>query len=235
MQIRAVLFDLGGTLIKTTNVPQIFSRILEIYGVKLSPIEVLKAHNSNEKEFNVDTGQIELGDAFWGKWNSKILEKLGVTENADFLAKKIHELWSDYAQPEFYPDVTKTLSQLKGKNVKTGIITNGLKKDFEQILRKLNATNWFDVIVGIDTCRRAKPDKEIFIYAVEKLQVKPEEAIFVGDSVEKDYEGAERAGLKPLLIDREKKNYRKIETITSLSEVLIHLSSSSDVTGAVHK
>lgn len=223
MQIRAVLFDLEGTLMKTVDVPQTFSRILETYGVEVSSREVLNAHKANEKEFDVDIGQIELGEAFWGKWNLKILETLGITENALFLAEKIDELWWNYAELEFYPDVMKTLNQLKAMNVKTGIVTNRLKKDFEQILRKLDATDCFDVIVGIDTCKRAKPDKEIFIYAVEKLQVKPEETIFIGDSVEKDYEGAKRAGLKPLLIDRENKSDRNFETITSLSEVLLRL------------
>ena len=223
MQIRAVLFDLGGTLVKTADVPQIFSRILETYGIEVSPSEALKTHKANEKEFDVDIGQIELGEAFWSKWNLKILEALGITEKADFLAKKIDELWWNYAEPEFYPDVMKTLNQLKAMNVKTGIVTNRLRKDFEQILRKLDATDCFDVIVGIDTCKRAKPDKEIFIYAVEKLQVKPEATIFIGDSVEKDYEGARRAGLKPLLIDRENKSDRNFETITSLSEVLLRL------------
>jgi putative hydrolase of the HAD superfamily len=223
MQIRAVLFDLGGTLVKTADVPQIFSRILETYGIKVSPSEVLEAHKANEKEFDVDVGQLELGEAFWSKWDLKILETLGITEKADSLAEKINESWWNYAELEFYPDVVKTLNQLKAMNVKTGIVTNGLKKDFEQILRKLNAMDRFDVIVGIDTCKRAKPDKEIFIYAVEKLQVKPEETIFIGDSLEKDYEGAKRAGLKPLLIDRENKSDGNFETITSLSEVLICL------------
>jgi putative hydrolase of the HAD superfamily len=224
MRIRAVLFDLGGTLVKTADVPQIFSRILETYEIKVSPNQVRKAHEANEKEFDVDVGQLELGEAFWTKWDLRMLQALGITEKADSLAEKINESWWDYAQLEFYPDVMKTLNQLKAMNVKTGIVTNGLKKDFEQILGKLDAMAYFDVIVGIDSCNRAKPDKEIFIYAVQKLQVKPEETIFIGDSVEKDYEGAKSAGLKPLLIDREKKSDNDFETITSLCEVLYRLS-----------
>jgi len=223
MQIKAVLFDLGGTLIKTADIPEIFKRILETYGVRVSSNQILEAHQTNEKEVNVEVGQIELRNAFWSTWNLKILERLGVKTNTEFLAKKIDELWWDYADLEFYPDVMDTLNHLKARNIKIGIVTNGLKKDYEQILQKLGAKDCFDVVVGIDACNKAKPDKEIFLLAVKKLQLKPEETIFVGDSVEKDYEGAVKAGLRPLLIDRERRASRNIKTIRSLGEVLLYI------------
>ncbi|MGC9346001.1 MAG: HAD family hydrolase [Candidatus Bathyarchaeales archaeon] len=144
MQIKAVLFDLGDTLIRTADIPEIYKRILETYGVKVSTAEVLKAHRANEK-------------------------------------------------------------------------------DFQQILRKLRLTDWFDVVVGIDTCNKAKPDEEIFLYALDKLHVRPEEALFIGDSVKYDYEGAKKAGLRPLFIDREGKTSKNIETIRSLTEVLLYV------------
>ncbi|NIO36101.1 HAD hydrolase-like protein, partial [Candidatus Bathyarchaeota archaeon] len=51
--------------------------------------------------------------------------------------------------------------------------------------------------------------------------VKPEEAIFVGDSVEADYRGAEKAGLHALLIDRtEKQKQSDLRTIKNLKEIL---------------
>jgi len=62
MQIKAVLFDLGGTLIKTADIPEIYKRILEKYGVRVSPNQILEAHQNNEKELNVEVGQIELGN-----------------------------------------------------------------------------------------------------------------------------------------------------------------------------
>ena len=208
MQIKAVLFDLGWTLIRTAEVPKIYKRILETYGVRVSVDEVLKAHRANEKEFDVVEGQIEFGKDFWIKWNLKVLERLGIEENREFLAKKIDELWWEHADLEVYPDVVETLVQLKAKGVKTGVVTNGLKSDFQQILRKLKLTDWFDVVVGVNTCDKGKTDREIFLYALDKLRVHPEEAVFIGDSIKYDYEGAKRAGLKPLVIDRGR-NFKK--------------------------
>lgn len=223
MQIKAVLFDLGDTLIRTAEIPEIYKRILETYGVKVSTEEVLKAHSANEKEFDAIKGMIELGQGFWIKWNLKVLKRLGIQENREFLAKKIDELWWEHADLEVYPDVMETLAQLKSKSVKIGVVTNGLKSDFRQILRKLRLTDWFDIVVGIDTCNKAKPDEEIFLYALDKLHVRPEEALFIGDSVKYDYEGAKRAGLRPLFIDREGKTSKNIETIRSLTEVLLYV------------
>ena len=223
MQVKAVLFDLGWTLIKTAEIPEIYKRILETYEVKVSSAEILEAHRSNEKEVDVVKGQLELGRDFWVAWNLTVLERIGIEQNREFLAKKIDELWWDYADLEVYPDVMETLNQLKAKGVKTGVITNGLKKDYEQILTRLKLTNSFDVVVGVDTCNKGKPDKEIFLYALEKLRVRPEEAVFVGDSVKYDYEGARGAGLKPLLIDREGKVTEDVETIRRLAEVLLYV------------
>lgn len=223
MRIKAVLFDLGGTLIKTADIPEIYKRILGTYGVKVSSDQILRAHRANEKEVDVVEGQLELGRNFWIKWNLTVLERIGIQRNREFLAKKIHELWLEYADLEVYPDVIETLARLKAKSVKIGVVTNGLKSDFQEILRKLKLTDCFDVVVGVDTCNKGKPDREIFLYAVNKLGVRPEETVFVGDSSKYDYEGSERAGLKPLLIDRKGKASKNVKTIRSLAEVLLHV------------
>lgn len=171
------------------------------------------------EEFDVNE-MVKLGQKYWTEWNSRILERLGIQQNKEFYARKIDELWWKYAELEVYPDVMEVLTELKIKKIKTGIVTNGFEKDCKQILQTLDLTNYFDVIVGSDSCNKAKPDKAIFLYAINKLYVRPEEAIFVGDSVKSDYEGAKNAGLKPILINRKEKVVVNAEAITSLTDVL---------------
>ena len=223
MKFKAVLFDLGETLIKTAEVPEIFRRILGIYGVAVNFDQILRAHEANLKEFDVETGLAELGYSFWRQWNLKLLSRVGVSNNAEFLAEKIDELWWNYADLQFYPDVKETLTQLKSNQVKVGIVTNAVRKDYDQILKKLAAEHYFDVVVGIDSCNKAKPSKEIFLCALKKLQLKPSEVLFVGDSVERDYEGAERTGLKPLIIDRNGRDLKNADCISSLTEILHYI------------
>lgn len=222
MQIKAVLFDLGDTLVRTADIPEIYRRISENYGVKVSTDEIREAHK-DVGESDAIEGMISSGQEFWVKWNAEVLKRAGIRENRAFLARKIDELWWEYADLEVYPDVIETLTQLKAKGVKTGVITNGLKRDYEQILRRLKLTDFFDIVIGIDTCNKAKPDNEIFLHAVNMLNVRPEQAVFIGDSVKYDYEGARNAGLKPLLIDREGKASEGVEAIRSLTEVLLHV------------
>jgi putative hydrolase of the HAD superfamily len=218
-KFKAVLFDLGGTLIKTVDVPEVFKRILEVYGVDVSVADIAKAHAENVKEFDVEE-MVKLGQDFWIKWNLRILERIGIQGDRCFLARKIDRLWWEYAELEIYSDALEALAQLKRKGIRIGIVTNGFENDYKQILRKLALTDYFDVAVGADACRKAKPAREIFFYAVNKLHVHPDETIFIGDSIKYDYEGAKQAGLKPLLINREKKALTNVEAITSLIEVL---------------
>ncbi|MDH5449125.1 MAG: HAD family hydrolase [Candidatus Bathyarchaeota archaeon] len=220
MHVKAVLFDLGGTLIRTAAIPEIYMRILDCFGVKVSSNEILEAHKANEKEFDIAQGQLDLGQDFWIAWNLRVLESIGIRENREFLAKKIDELWWEHADLQTYPDVKSTLVQLKANGVKLGIVTNGFKRDFKQILDRLKLTSFFDVTVGIDSCNKAKPDKEIFLYALDQLGVRSNEALFIGDSVKYDYEGAKRAGLKPFVIDREGKAPSQCDKMRSLTEVL---------------
>ena len=223
MRVKAVLFDLGGTLIKTAEVPEIYKRIIKRFGVNVTSDEILKAHRANEEEFDIAKGQLEFGQDFWIKWNLRVLERIGITENIEYLAQKVDELWWDHADLEVYSDVFPMLAQLRTNGVKLGLVTNGLKRDFEYLLKRMELADCFDVVVGMDTCDKAKPDKEIFLFALNKLGIHPEQALFVGDSVKNDYKGAEGAGMKPLIIDREGKapsNVDKIESLTALLSLL---------------
>ena len=218
-KIKAVLFDLGGTLVKTIHAHEIHRKILEAYGINVPLDKIAEAHGANQRELDVEE-MARLGGNYWIKWNLRMLEKLGIKENREFLARKIDELWWEYAKLTAYPDVQETLANLSSKRIKMGIVTNGTEKDFKQILQRLSLTNYFDIVVGVEVCKKAKPHKEIFLHALARLHVEPEEAIFVGDSFEYDYEGARKAGLKPILIDRDGKGLANVNSIRHLTELL---------------
>jgi 2-haloalkanoic acid dehalogenase type II len=221
-KIKAVLFDLGETLIRTAEPAEIHRRILEAHRVRIPIDEIAKAHEKNMKEFDADE-MCRRGQAYWVELNLKLLKNLGVEENAELLAKKIDALWWEYADLDVYPDVKETLAELRGKGIKLGIVTNGLKRDYKYVLSRLGLDGLFDIVVGSDACMKAKPNREIFLYAVSKIGVSPQEALFVGDSVRKDLEGARAAGLNALLIKRDCQNLENVEAIASISEVVEHV------------
>ena len=220
MPLKAVLFDLGLTLIRTESFPEIYRRILARFGVTASIDAITHAQQATEKEVDTSTYHESRRNKFWRDYNVSLIRKLGVKEKIAFLAEKIDELWWDCSSVETFEDVKHTLFHLKAKGFKLALVSNGFARDLTHILRELDLRKWFDVVVCIESCNCAKPNKEIFLYALNSLNVEPSEAVFVGDSVEQDYEGAFNVGIRPFLVDREGKHPEHFNKIASLTELL---------------
>jgi len=223
MVLKAVLFDLGLTLIRTASFPEIYRRILEQFDARVSVEDILEAQNATKKEFDIPTNVECRQKEFWIDYNLSLLKKLNINGKNVFLAAQIEELWWAYSSLQVYPDVELTLSGLKSKGLKLGVVSNGFKKDLDYVLGELRLEKWFDTVVCIDSCNCSKPDNRIFLYALDRLEIKSSEAIFVGDSIPQDYEGAQGVGIKPFLIDREGKFPSRYEKIARLTELLILL------------
>ncbi len=221
-RFKAILFDLGGTLIKTAPIPQILRKILEAHGIQKPITDIVSAHKEIDNQLTL--GDYALpSDKFWFKWNMEVLRRLKVHRDLPYLARVISEKWWDFAGIELYPDVIETLNYLRQHEFKTGLVTNGFKSDIDEILPRVGLSRYFDATVGVDAVGKPKPNKEIFLFALNRLNVQPHEAIFVGDTFEIDYEGAEKAGLTALLIDRENKVKSNVKKIGKLTEVKRYL------------
>jgi len=218
-QAKAVLFDLGGTLIKTTEIPHVMKRILKHRGINRSLKDISQAWMKAEKELNF-RDLTKLLDEFWVQWNLCILSNLQIKSNIRRLAKFIATHWWDYSNVCLYPDAEETLPLLKERGLKIGLVTNGLQSDISEILPKVGLQNFFDIIVVIDTLRKMKPDTEVFLYALQRLKTAPSEAIFIGDEIETDYKGAKRSGLTAYLINRNGKVHNeRLNKISSLDDL----------------
>lgn len=219
MRIKAVLFDLGGTLVKTAPPHEIIRKILTKHCVERSLKDIMLAHERAEKSMSLEDYRLSYYD-FWIKWNKKILGDLLIQEKVDFLARVLVDEWWNNADLEPYPDAGEVLSRLKALGLKTGIITNAFNKDIDEILTRISLPIVFDVLVGIDSTGKPKPCPEIFRYAIKLLSIQPYEAVFVGDSLERDYFGALNAGLRAILIDRDNAIQENIMKIADLRELL---------------
>jgi putative hydrolase of the HAD superfamily len=217
--ITAVLFDLGGTLIRTTEIPLVMKEILEHRGINRSLEHIAAAREAAEKELNFRE-LTNLFEEFWVRWNLRILQNLAIKSERRELAEFIASHWWDYCDVALYPEAAGVLSLLRRQGLKIGVVTNGLQSDVDQILSRVNLQHFFDVVVMIDTLGKMKPDPEVFLYALEKLGTTQSDAIFVGDELEADYEGATGAGLAAYLIDREGRvRDGGVRTISSLEDI----------------
>jgi putative hydrolase of the HAD superfamily len=95
-----------------------------------------------------------------------------------------------------YHDVLPGLQRLAEK-VTLGSITNG-NADLEVI----GLAHHFKVSLAASHYGKAKPDPGIFLAACEALGVAPHETVYVGDDLRLDVEGAQKAGLKAVWMNR---------------------------------
>jgi len=93
-----------------------------------------------------------------------------------------------------FPHVLETLGHLKSLDLKLGIITDAPKVKAVQRLEGMNITHFFDLIITFDDTGEKKPSEKPFKLAMEKLNLYPEEILFVGDSFMRDIKPAEKLG-----------------------------------------
>ena len=222
--IKAVLFDIGGTLVKTVEIPEIYRRILETQGVIVSRDQIKEAHEANEdRAGSYIDDQLEMGPQYWYEWNKQVMKSLGFAERSKYLGMIIADYWWEYADLELYPDVMTTIQALRARDIKVGVLTNGFKYDYIAILEKLGLSKTFDVVVGPDSCGYGKPDKRIFMYALDMLGLDPSEVLYIGNDYKYDYLGASNAGLQPLLVGRDREFPDDVPVITRLEQVLDYI------------
>jgi putative hydrolase of the HAD superfamily len=221
------LFDLGGTLLDYNwqHPAEIHQKVLFSLGISRSFDEVKTAFLKAEKEaedLNLFSsfGKMELKK--WGsQWDALILKHLGIVENME-LGRIVQSKWNDFTNFTLCPETKNVLVRLKQRGLKLGLISNGYEEDIHFFLEKAGLEkSTFNIIVGVDTVKCMKPHPDIFKYALNKLKVKPEETMYVGDELEVDYKGAKNVGMRALLIDRtEKQKQNNLRTIKNLKEVL---------------
>ncbi|MEW5936465.1 MAG: HAD family hydrolase [Candidatus Thermoplasmatota archaeon] len=219
--MRAVLFDLGNTLVTTILCnEEIMQRILMEKGIEKDLDEIYRARALAAREaMKRDLPMHE----FYARWNSLILSKMGIEDAS--MGRYICERWYERAELRLYEDVIPTLKELRSRGLKLGTITNGFEEEVADVMSHLPIdTGFFDIIVGCDTTGAEKPDPQPFLHAASRLGMNPEDALFVGDSYEKDYLGALGTGMRALLILREGElPAPEIAYIRRLEEVLEHL------------
>lgn len=189
--IKAVLFDLDNTLIdfmqmKTNSCEAAISAMIDA-GLKIKKEKALK------KLF-------KLYDKY-GLEDKKIFQKFLTEEKGTIdyriLANAIvayRKVRTSYLQP--YPHTDFVLIKLKSKGIKLAIVSDAPRLKAWIRLMTMNIGNFFDVVVTFEDTKELKPSNLPFESALNKLKLKPEECLMVGDMPHRDIEGAKKLGMK---------------------------------------
>lgn len=95
-----------------------------------------------------------------------------------------------------YPHVYSTLNKLLKSGIKLGILSDAPTKEAWLRLAQLNFIHTFDAVVTFNDTGERKPHPAPFKAILNKLSVKPEETLMIGDWAERDILGAKNAGMK---------------------------------------
>ncbi|MEM2915984.1 MAG: HAD family hydrolase [Candidatus Woesearchaeota archaeon] len=189
---KAVLFDFWGTLVQQGAYSPLkqtykFMRPKMHFGdfvEKFERFTMTKPYDDQAQMFK------DAFEAFGIKAPDWVIERLiGIWNKNKLLAR-------------LYPDTLQALEMLKSRGIKIAIVSNTPKLSVEGLLEKFGFDKLFDAVCFSYETGFLKTDPEMFDIALRKLGVGKDDAVMVGDSLESDIAGAEKAGVLAVLVDR---------------------------------
>lgn len=181
---RAVLFDLDGTLVDTApDLAAATNRMLAARARPALPVAQLRPFVSRGAR-----GMI--GKAFGVAPGEESYESL----REEFIAMYEQHLCVHSA---LFPGMEDLLTRIEAQGVPWGVVTNKAHRLASPILAGLGIDARAAVLVGGDTCARAKPHPDPLLHAARAIGIEPQAALYVGDDM-RDIEAARAAGMRSL-------------------------------------
>lgn len=206
---KAVFFDVGGTLLHVhPSVGDVYARHARPFGYSGSAQALNDGFRIQWKKM----GGIEsLGSqsgakaerAFWRTLVYEVFQPLGGLDRFEEYFDLIFEAFREKSNWRIYEDVieSKILDTLKKRGVVLGVISNWDSR-LVSTLENMDLAHYFDFILPSAVVGSAKPDQKIFAEALKISGVEPHEACHIGDEIRTDVDGAQMAGIHPILLDR---------------------------------
>lgn len=135
---------------------------------------------------------------------NRVLEKYNYDYSNDDILRLIYTYRTHTPSIRYFDDALSTIEQLKSKDLKIGIITDGYSISQHKKLYALGAHDIFHKIVVSDDIGRNfwKPHKITYKIIKNYFDVDYSEMIYVGDNELKDFKGANDLGIETIKINR---------------------------------
>ncbi len=208
--IRAILFDLGNTLLEYEARPfkelfrdatellhgHLVSRGLELPDAARFAQSFDELFEREEAAAGAATHEVVIRTV------TALLERTGVSPSSHDLPEMLYPFYEAMSQQVIvYPDTLGTLVQLRSAGYKLGLVANTIwPKEFHlRDLARYEMLSLFDTLIFSSDVGVAKPSPAIFHRALEALDIDASAAVFVGDDPKIDVDGGHHAGLRTIL------------------------------------
>lgn len=186
--IQAVIFDMYETLITHYRSPLYFGAQMaadarikeEAFQVLWQQTEIARTIGKLTFE-DVIENILQANQCYSKAIYNKIIEKRYAAKRESF-----HHL---------HPEILPMLAQIKENGLQIGVISNCFSEE-TKVIRESVLFPYFDAVFLSYEQGLAKPDKEIFYRCLQKLSVKAEECLYVGDGGSQELETAKALGMR---------------------------------------
>ncbi len=161
---KGFLFDLDGTLIDTSElIARSFRYASGVVLGEVKPDDVLMAN----------VGQPLM----------KQMEILGgdkAQELYDVYREHNHAHHDEYIRS--YPGINELLDELRARGAKLAVVTSKSRETVDMAFRSIPIERYFETVISTDDTANHKPDPQPLMLAMRRLDVHPDESVYIGDS-----------------------------------------------------
>ncbi|MFC1920249.1 HAD family hydrolase [Chloroflexota bacterium] len=225
MKYKAVIFDLFGTLVDKFPIDESIDILKQMAAVlEVSDRDMVKLwFETFDERHGGDFRNLEDDTRY-------VAEKLGASPD-EAQIKKAAQINLDYVENAIKPrsDTVETLTCLRERGYKVGLLSNW-SHEVPTVWDSVPLSRLFDAAVFSSKVGMLKPDPRIYLMVAEKLEVRPEECLYIGDGASRELAGAQAVGMDPVLIDNKGKDSEhpvnaeaeewQGNRITSLAEIM---------------
>tara|TARA_B100000424_G_scaffold271564_1_gene274885 strand:- start:963 stop:1664 length:702 start_codon:yes stop_codon:yes gene_type:complete len=189
--IQGVIFDLDNTLLDFMKMKEVAVKSA-IKGMIEAGLEIDEAESYDDivsiyEEFGWENQKVF--DVFLNK-------TIGYVDNKYLAAGIVAYRRAREANLLAYPNVNRTLVSLTKLGIKLAVVSDAPSREAWMRIYYLNLYHFFDAVITLDDSGERKPSSKPFEMALNKLQLKPEDSLMIGDWPERDVVGAKQIGMR---------------------------------------
>jgi len=198
--LKGIIFDVHRTLVDDSGFPrdQIW-RLLKQSEIDLDMTEYYRLYDDLTKHY-FNWSKIQPFISIREIHRRRLKEIYQYYNVARDVENDLEFLWERMGNSNIYPEVPEILAALSDR-YKMALLSNA---DYDDpLVEKLLSNGYeFDAVVTSQQLKKYKPDPELFFTTLEKIKLKKDEVVMVGDSPGSDIIGARNAGIKTIWINR---------------------------------
>lgn len=208
--VRAISFDIHGTLIHSPRLGEVYAEILGRHGIEVGSHEAFDTVRRVWEEFSCrrEPGQDLFAShpqgsrGFWYEFIDRVCLLLGREPASRFAKAELYQAFTGPEPWEVFEEVPEVLSAIESKGIPMVVVSNWDDR-LPILLERLEIARFFESIVFSAGVGSEKPFSTIFLRALEELSLPAQEVVHVGDRLREDVEGARGVGMQSIHLTRD--------------------------------